>query len=239
MTAPMTPHGSHPYPDPAGGKDTSPFGGDPARPDVAGEVRTGALVTIGVALGGVVLGLLWLWLSPKVPLISDGKAVYLKDSEGEQPIGGDGSFALLGLGLGAVSAALVFWRCRKGGIAVVVGLAVGGVAASLIAWRLGLFLGPTDDVVARAKEVGAGKVFDAPLKLRAKAALLAWPMAAMIVHLALTAAFGPRDPRPAAPQWGKGGWGQPVPVPPGQYPQPPADPFAPPADQPHQQPPRQ
>ncbi|CDR11439.1 predicted protein [Streptomyces iranensis] len=39
--------------------------------------------------------------------------------------------------------------------------------------------------------------FDGPLKLGAKGALLAWSMAAMVIHLALTGLFGPRDPEPA------------------------------------------
>jgi hypothetical protein len=36
------------------------------------------------------------------------------------------------------------------------------------------------------------------MKLGAKGALLAWPLAALVVHLGLTALFGPRDPDPYA-----------------------------------------
>lgn len=152
-----------------------------------------------MTVSGVALGLLWLWLAPRVPLISDSTAVFLNDSEGEEAIGADGTFVLLGLAFGAVSAALVFWFQRRGGIALVVGLALGGLLGSLLAWRLGVWLGPTQDVVAHARAVGKGVVFDAPLQLRAKGTLLAWPLGAMAVHLGLTAMFGPRDPEP--------GWG--------------------------------
>ncbi|MFE5869162.1 hypothetical protein ACFQ6V_10970, partial [Streptomyces roseifaciens] len=69
-----------------------------------------------------------------------------------------------------------------------------------VAWRVGTALGPTTDVVAAARAAGRGVVFDAPLKLAAKGALLAWPLAAMAVHLLLTALFGPRDPEPE-PDW--------------------------------------
>lgn len=169
------------------------------------DLRTAILVMFAVAVSGLLLGLLWWWISPKVPLISDGTAVFLKDSEGEQPIGSDGWFALLGCGLGALSAGVVFWRVRRGGVAVVIGLAVGSLLASLIGWRLGMRLGPSDDVVARAKQVGAAHVFDGPLKLQAKAALLAFPFGAMLTHLVLTAGFGPRDPQ--AGTGGDGGWG--------------------------------
>ncbi|MCQ4081497.1 DUF2567 domain-containing protein [Streptomyces sp. RB6PN25] len=190
MTAPLTPHDQQPPhpPVPSGG-----VGSPDERPDVGREVRDGALIALGVAVLGVVLAVVWWWAAPQVPLISDGTAVYLKDSEGEQSVGADGWFTLMGLGFGALSAGAVFWWRRAGGVAVVIGLAVGAVAASLIAWRIGILLGPTQNVVAHAKLVGAGKVFYAPLQLRAKAALLAWPIAATGVFLALTSAFGPRD----------------------------------------------
>ncbi|MBO3678194.1 ABC transporter permease [Streptomyces sp. NEAU-YJ-81] len=168
-------------------------------PELRAELVQASLVAIAVAVSGVLLGLLWLWLAPKVPLVSDGSAVYLKNSEGEDAIGADGVFTLLGLAFGAVSALIVFLLFRHGGIALVIGLAIGGVLASVIAWRLGLWLGPTSDVVAHAKEAGKGVTFDGPLKLGAKGALLAWSVAAMVIHLALTGLFGPRDPEPALP----------------------------------------
>jgi hypothetical protein len=160
------------------------------------DLRDAVLVALAVTLAGVALGLLWLWLAPKVPLIADDKAVFLKDTEGEEAIGGDGTFILLALGLGALSAAAVFLFRRKGGIALVAGLAVGALLGSVLAWRLGIWLSPNQDVVAAAKAAGKGVTFDAPLKLDAKGALLAWPIAAMAVHLGLTALFGPRDPDP-------------------------------------------
>lgn len=155
-----------------------------------------AVVAVVLTVLGVLLGLLWMWLAPRVPLISDGKAVYLKNSEGEQAIGGDGTFALLGLAFGVVSAAAVFLFRRRGGVPLVLALAVGGLLGSLLAWRVGIWLGPSQDVVAAAKHAGNGVTFDAPLKLAAKGALLAWPVAAMIIHLGVTAVFGPRDPEP-------------------------------------------
>jgi len=156
-------------------------------------MRDGAVITLGVAVLGVLFGVLWWWVAPQVPLISDGTAVYLKDSEGEQSVGADGWFTLMGLGFGALAAGAVFWWRRAGGVAVVIGLAAGALAASVVAWRLGVACGPTQNVIAHAKQVGVGKVFYAPLQLRAKAALLAWPIASMGVFLALTSAFGPRE----------------------------------------------
>jgi hypothetical protein len=162
----------------------------------AGELLRAAAVLGAVAVPGVLLGLLWLWLAPRVPLISDGSAVFLKDSESEQAIGGDGTFVLLALAFGVVSAVLVFLFRRRGGVALVVGLALGGLLGAVIAWRFGTWLGPTHDVVAHARAVGKGVTFDAPLELHAKGVLLAWPVAAMAVHLGLTALFAQRDPEP-------------------------------------------
>ncbi|MFJ2702572.1 ABC transporter permease [Streptomyces sp. NPDC087428] len=208
MTAPLTP--PH-QPSPHDPWQTPPNGGGPggSRPgtllespeekDLRADLRRAAVVGAVVTVAGVGLGLLWLWLAPRVPLVSDNTAVFLSDSEGEEAIGADGTFALLALAFGAVSAALVFWFHRRGGVALVVGLAVGGVLGSVLAWQLGTRLGPTGDVVAHAREVGKGVIFDAPLELHAKGALLAWSLAAMAVHLGLTAMFGPRDPEP---EWG-------------------------------------
>ncbi|QDY76302.1 ABC transporter permease [Streptomyces qinzhouensis] len=170
------------------------------------DLRDAAVVTVAVAVLGIALGLLWLWLAPRIPLISDGKAVFLKDTEGEGAIGADGTFALLGLAFGALSAAGVFLFRRRGGVLLVLALAVGGLLGSLLAWRFGIWFGPTDDVAAHAREVGAGVTFDAPLKMRAYGVLLAWPLGAMVVHLALTALFGDREPAtddgPAPDPWG-------------------------------------
>ncbi|GGW52910.1 hypothetical protein GCM10010320_37080 [Streptomyces caelestis] len=164
------------------------------------EVREAGVVAVAVALGGVLLGVLWWWLAPHVPLVGDvvegNWVVYLKDTEGEQAVGVDGTFTLLGLAFGVVSALVVFLLRRRGGVPLVVGMAVGGLLGAVLAWRVGVWLGPAEDVVAHAREVGRGVAFSAPLKLGAKGALLAWPLAALVLHLGLTALFGPRDPEP-------------------------------------------
>ncbi|MFD8610798.1 DUF2567 domain-containing protein [Streptomyces sp. NPDC059631] len=169
-------------------------------PGIRAELREAAVVTVAVALGGVLLGLLWLWLAPRVLMVGtvtqDSWAIYLKDVEGEQAIGIDGTFTLLAVGLGVLSAVAVFLSRRRGGVPLVVALCVGGLLGSLLAWRLGVWLGPQQDIFAHARAVGQGKTFPAPLHLGATGALLAWPLAALVVHLALTALFGPRDPDP-------------------------------------------
>ena len=165
------------------------------------ELREAVVITVGVAVVGVLLGVLWWWLAPHVPLVGDvdergSWVVYLKDTEGEQAVGVDGTFTLLALAFGLLSALGVFlWR-RRGGVPLVVGLAVGGLLGSLLAWRVGMWLGPSSDVLAHAKSVGKGVTFSAPLRLGAKGVLLVWSFAGLVVHLGLTALFGPRDPEP-------------------------------------------
>ncbi|MFI5636944.1 hypothetical protein ACIA8H_05915 [Streptomyces goshikiensis] len=164
------------------------------------DIRDGAAVALLVGVAGVLLGVLWVWLAPRVQYVSNGEAVFLRNTEGEGRIGSDGTFLLLSAGLGALSAVAVFlWR-RRGGVPLVIGLGVGSVFAALVGWRVGLWLGPTSDLVVAAGKAGKGVPFDAPMQLLAYGVLLGWPMVAILVHLGLTAVWGPKDP-PAAEPW--------------------------------------
>ncbi|MEU7294722.1 DUF2567 domain-containing protein [Streptomyces exfoliatus] len=212
MTAPLTPPHQPPPHDPDWPPPPPPMLGPAGDPITGAEVVQGVLVTLVSAVAGALLGVLWLNLAPRVLLISDGEGVYLRNSEGEAAIGSDGTFVLLALAFGAVAGLVVFLLRRKGGVPLVLGLAVGGVLGSLLAWGLGTYFGPARDVVAHAKAVGPNVAFEAPLELNlGAAAMLAWPLAATIVHLALTALFGPRDPEPEP-------WDQPKPYAPGPGP---------------------
>ena len=199
--APASRHDSWAAPPPAG---------DDAGPAAAGrwrgEIAEGLAVAAAVAaVTGVALGLLWLWLAPRVPLVYDGEAVLLSNAEGEEAIGADGTFLLLGLGLGAVAGGVVFLLRRHGGVGVAAGLAAGALGGSLLAFRLGVWLGPGEDIAARAHQAGRGVVFDAPLDLGAHGVLFGLPFAALAVHLLCVAAWGPRDPEPRPaerPHWG-------------------------------------
>ncbi len=171
--------------------------------DVRRELRDGALCALAVGVTGVLLGLLWLWLAPRVPLLTDGGAVYLKDPEGEEAVGADGVFTLVGLAFGAVSGVVLFLVRRRGGMGLAVGLAVGGLLASLLAWGVGTVLGPEQDLAKAAAEAGKNATFEAPLRLQAKGALLAWPFAAVLVHLLLTAVFVEREDEPGGEAHGQ------------------------------------
>ncbi|MEV7779190.1 hypothetical protein [Kitasatospora sp. NPDC088351] len=166
------------------------------------ELQVGAIMVLVCLLLGLAMAGLWVWLAPKVPLVVDGNRILYGDPEGEQRAGADSVFVLIGLGLGILTAlgAFLVTRRRGGGIAVAVGLTVGGLLASLGAWGLGRWLGPSRDLVAQARKVGDGGHFSADLDLGAYGAVLVWPMAAMVVLLALSAAFGKREEDPP-PYW--------------------------------------
>ncbi|MFE2107183.1 hypothetical protein ACFXAF_15100 [Kitasatospora sp. NPDC059463] len=196
--APRDPYALPPGPDLLGGAR-------PAEPPVQRllpELRVGAATVLACLVLGVVMGGLWAWLAPRVPLVVDGNKILYGDPEGEQRAGADSVFVLIGLGMGLLTAlgAFLVTRKRGGGIAVAVGLAVGGLLASVGAWGLGRWLGPGSDLVAEARRVGNGGHFQADIDLGAYGAVLAWPMAAMVVLLALSAAFGKREEDPP-PYW--------------------------------------
>lgn len=164
------------------------------------DVRDGAAVALAVGVAGVLLGLLWAWLAPRVQYVSNGEAVFLRNSESEARIGADGTFFLLAAGLGVLSAVGTFlWR-RAGGVPLVIGLALGSCFAALVGWRFGLWLGPSTNLAEAAGKAGKGVPFDAPMQMMAHGVLLVWPMAAVLVHLGLTALWSPRDPEPV-PAW--------------------------------------
>ncbi|GAA3489982.1 MULTISPECIES: ABC transporter permease [Streptomyces] len=208
MTAPLTPPHQpsphDPWQTPEGATEAPYAPADDASErsaELAADIRKGLVVLVVTAVAGLLLGALWAWLAPKVPLISTDKAVFLKDTEGEEAAGADGVFVLLSLGLGLLTGLGAFLLHRRGGVPVVLGIALGALMGAWLGWMAGGWFGPTADVVAHAKAAGAGAVFDAPLKLGAKGALLAWPFAAVLVHLGLTAVWGVRDPEPEF-EWG-------------------------------------
>ncbi|MFJ4669257.1 hypothetical protein [Kitasatospora purpeofusca] len=192
------PYGLPPGVDPTAAKGSA----EPVAQRLLPELRVGAATVLACLVLGVVMGALWVWLAPKVPLVVDGNKILYADPEGEQRAGADSVFVLLGLGAGLLTAlgAFLFTRRRGGGISVAVGLAVGGLLASVGAWGLGRWLGPSRDLVAQARRVGNGGHFSADIDLGAYGAVLAWPMAAMVLLLALSAAFGKREEDPP-PYW--------------------------------------
>lgn len=109
-----------------------------------------------------------------MPLISDGKAVFLRNSEGRRRSAWtERSSCSPSARRGGRRPDLLIHR--HGGIALVLGLALGGVLGSLLAWRVGVWLEPDRDVSSPMPEQSGPNVdFQAPLELN-MAAAACWP----------------------------------------------------------------
>lgn len=156
-------------------------------------MRARAWLSIGVAALssaalGVLLGLLWVRLAPRVELfVSAGKGY----PQGFQPEGymtADGVAALLctaaGLVAGAAIAVVVRRRAdvadpRWAYVALGLGVVLGLIGAASL-WLTGALLGSTDYEGQLASAVD-GDTLVAPLRLRIPGVLLLWPIASVTV----------------------------------------------------------
>lgn len=145
------------------------------------------IAAYSVVLGGVV-GLIWPRVAPHVRL---GMAINGSEAATKVLLGDDMWLALLGIIAGVCSVAIlaVVARDAAGGPGGVLGLAIGGLLGSLVAAQVGhlvqhphlastlrhSFPGITPHSVAAILGF-----FD--FKVRAKAVLVAWPLAAVIVQ---------------------------------------------------------
>jgi hypothetical protein len=165
----------------------------PPRPRVwrpsRGEVRAAIVVVVLLAAVGAAMAVAWWQLAPRLGfrIVSPGNAESIA-AEQEQFFATDGWFTLLTLAVG-VLAALLAWRIKalRGPVGMLA-VAVGGVAGALVSWRLGLLLAPAP-TQAQLQEVG--RIVYPALRLRATAALMVEPLAAVGTYLLLVG-FAPR-----------------------------------------------
>lgn len=139
------------------------------------------LTTVLVTLTGAVVGLIWSATAPKLSLravVAGSEATF------KSQIGADGRFLLLGILAGVICAGVVVGLGERGPGAVI-GLAVGGVLAALVANRVGV-VAQHDATFAALRSLGiphSAHVLDlVGFRVRAQGVLLAWPLAALVVH---------------------------------------------------------
>ena len=174
----------------------------PTRPE-----WTAALGVVAVlALLGALLAPLWEQLAPRLAFRVDqpGRALPVVP-EAEEYVAADARFVLLTLAAGVV-VGLACWFLRSSrGPLVLLALAVGGLLGAVVTWRLGLWFGPG----FRPEELQeVGRTVYQPLTLRARAALVVEPVAAVVVYL-LAVGFSSRndlgrDDDPQVPPYGPG-----------------------------------
>jgi hypothetical protein len=154
------------------------------------EVAVAAAVVAGLAALGVLVGLLWAVLSPRLEfrVVRPDYALPVLP-EAEEYIAADGRFALLTLGAGALAGLVCWWSRRTRGPLLVLALAVGGLVGAIVAWRLGPVFAPG---YQPADLRVVGNLVRQPLQLGAEAALVVEPIAAVVVYL-LAAGFASRN----------------------------------------------
>jgi hypothetical protein len=158
--------------------------------NVRREIVVGGLVTIFSVLFGGVVGVVWPRVAPHVQII---RAIDGSEGAAKALLGDDMWFAFMGIAAGVVVVALLLLVARDAGCGPggVLGLAIGGVLGSLVAAHIGHHVQQPHIVTTlhqRAPRLTPAQV-NAVLgyftfEVRAKAVLVAWPMAAVILHAA-------------------------------------------------------
>jgi hypothetical protein len=167
------PGGEAPFGAPAGGP--RPRWREPLTPYALAGVGT----AVALLLLGAPVGLLWSAVSPHAGVVIRGKDdAGFTDPFGEDLIGSEVRFVAVGLVVG-VLCGLLAWRFgRRWGPAVVVALALGGLGAAAVAAEVGQRPGRSDLRAALAEGTPA-QALEANVRLRAKEALVAWPVGSL------------------------------------------------------------
>lgn len=152
-----------------------------ASPSLAEDVRAGALAAVVTVLVGAPVGLLWAAVAPRVDVVVAGQDVQLAEPGTSAFIAGDAFFLLAVLVAGAVGG-LIAWRLgRVHGPGVVVGLTLGGLAAAWVAMRVGTTVDLAE--VQQAVRAGQQGALELSLRLRAREALVGWPVGALVAYV--------------------------------------------------------
>jgi hypothetical protein len=133
-----------------------------------GGLRQGGMA-LGVALAvgalGFAVGLLWLAVSPRVPIIKVQGGYQYAIPEPEQAIASDGWFLFIGVGLGIVLALVSWFLLRRyRGVGMLLALVAGSLLGAWAGWWLGHHIAITDfNHMAAAAPIGAH--LQAPIEL--------------------------------------------------------------------------
>jgi hypothetical protein len=149
------------------------------------DVPAAALTVVVLAVLGLGVGLLWVWLAPRAQFTVTSADGGLEVTGGglvdpELFMGDDGVYVLLMAGLGLLAGLAVWLRTARRGVVALVAVAVGMLAASVTAWQLGALLGkpPTADELSTV-----GAVVTTALDLNMLAALAVGPFTAVLVQV--------------------------------------------------------
>jgi hypothetical protein len=151
------------------------------------------VLVAAVLLAGIVVGVVWRFVTPLPQLRIVDHHVTQTRVEAETAVAADAWFLVCAFVAGALTALVVFARVREARLDVLLGVTVASLLASVIAWRVGLAFSPpaVGDV---APDLAEGARFEGPLRLSAKGVLFGWPLAAVAVYFALGAGLDRHTP---------------------------------------------
>lgn len=148
------------------------------------SLRRAALIVGALLVVAVPVGVLWWALTPDMRLVVVSGVAYPAEPDGSSAVAADRIFCALTLAAGLLTGLAAGLRPRWRDPVTVVALVAGGALAAILAWRLGVQLGPAS-VTNRARDAADNTHLTGPLRVRATAVLLAWPIAALVTFLAL------------------------------------------------------
>ena len=145
--------------------------------------RHGILAALATVLVGAPAGLIWAATASRAPLVvvAAGAADYV-NAEGENAIATDAHYIVVAAIAGVLCGLVAALLAPRSGWPVVIGLAAGGLLAGLVVWRTG-HLVDYGSFRHALRTFGTGRHFLGPIDLHAKAALVAWPLAAVLTYL--------------------------------------------------------
>ena len=164
------------------------------------QVRHGLLAAVATVLVGAPAGLIWAATANRTPLVvvAAGAADFV-NAEGESAVSTDAHFIIVAAIAGVLCGLLAVVLVPRAGLPIVLGLAAGGLAAAVVAWRAG-HLVDYDSFVHALRTLPTGRHLLAPIDLKAKAGLVAWPLFAVVTYLighGLVLGADAGEPRPA------------------------------------------
>lgn len=200
MTTPASPLPPSPYGGPVDPSWPPPFPPEQQkrRPlDARALLMDFAVIVGGMALLGVVCGVVWMLVVDPVQLTRTESGIGQDELSLSRVFASDGWFLVIGA-VGGLLAGMVAGFTRRRDMLVTLLLVVIGCAAAALLMRLtGELLGPSDPT-ALLEAADPGETADAPLRLTGFAPYLGWPIATflgLLVPLLAQSDPGPADQR--------------------------------------------
>jgi hypothetical protein len=151
------------------------------RRELRADLRSSARLVLGLAVAGLLAGLLWWWLAPRADFrITDSGPVAVGNPSEELLIADDAVFALVLTGMGLVAGAAAWFLRRRRGVSTVLALALGTSTMAVVAWQLGELLGAGP---SQADLADVGSVVTTSLTLGSPPALALAPFGALLAYL--------------------------------------------------------